>query len=127
MPKYKVYAIASATWEIGEYEADSPEEAEKMANEDDEAEWMKSLCHQCANEVELGDCYKTEISETDESSDSPGFRCGGHVLLVLAACCGVRRAGDRRRTRFGQRGAPARRKRGGESHGVGRRPCRGRF
>jgi len=65
MAKYIVYAVASASWVLGEYEASSKEEAEKMAEDDDKAEWIQSLCHQCASNVELGDCYKVEVEETE--------------------------------------------------------------
>lgn len=61
--KYRVFAIATASWEIGTYEADSPESAMKMADEDNEAEFHKSLCHQCANDVDIGDCDRTEAEE----------------------------------------------------------------
>lgn len=58
--KYQVYAIATSSWPLGTYEADSPEAAIKMADEDNEAEFFKSLCHQCADEVELGECYDVQ-------------------------------------------------------------------
>ncbi|MEE8372800.1 MAG: hypothetical protein V3R87_03580 [Dehalococcoidia bacterium] len=61
--KYRVYAIATASWEVGTYEADTPEAAIKMADDDNEAEFHKSLCHQCAETVELGDCNTTEAEE----------------------------------------------------------------
>jgi hypothetical protein len=61
--KYNVYGIMTASIFIGEYEAESQEEAEDMANRDSNANWMPSLCHQCSNEIDLGDVYKTEVEE----------------------------------------------------------------
>lgn len=61
--KYRVYAIATASWLIGTYEADSPDAAVEMANKDNEAEFSKSLCHQCADEMEVGDCYETQVEK----------------------------------------------------------------
>jgi len=53
----------SASVIIGVYEADSKEEAIKMAGEDENANWMPSLCHQCAKEIDLGDICETEAEE----------------------------------------------------------------
>jgi len=64
MPKYRVYAIATASWLLGEYEADDENEAKQMADDDNEADLYKSLCHQCADEIDLGDVWKTE-TESD--------------------------------------------------------------
>lgn len=66
MTKYNVWGSVGADKLIGTYEADSPEEAEKMADKDPEADWSTSLCHQCSHEVELGDIYKTYVEETDD-------------------------------------------------------------
>lgn len=57
MTKYIVYAKVSASIKIGEYEAGSKEEALQLAEEDGSANWMPSLCHQCSDEVDLGDAY----------------------------------------------------------------------
>lgn len=48
MAKYSVYGRVVATKFIGEFEADSEEEAIKMA--EDEA--YVSVCHQCSSEVD---------------------------------------------------------------------------
>lgn len=48
MAKYSVYGKVVATKFIGEFEAESKEEAIKMA--EDEA--YVSICHQCSSEVE---------------------------------------------------------------------------
>lgn len=63
MAKYQVYGTMSASVILGVYEAESKEEAIKMAGEDENANWMPSLCHQCSHEVELGDIYETEAEE----------------------------------------------------------------
>ena len=61
--KYKVYGIMTASVLLGEYEANSKEEAEEMAENDKTADWYPTLCHQCADDIELSDIYKVEISE----------------------------------------------------------------
>ena len=63
MPKFKVYAVACATWPVGEYEAETKEEAETLAWNDGEAEMFKGLCHQCADEVELNDAQELIVEE----------------------------------------------------------------
>jgi len=63
--KYIVYAIATASWVLGEYEADSEKAALKMSDDDATSDWYKSLCHQCAESIELGDVYKTEVEAID--------------------------------------------------------------
>jgi len=64
--KYRVYAIATASWVMGTYEAGSPEIAVKMADNDNEAAGHISLCHQCADDVEIGDCYDTQVEEVPD-------------------------------------------------------------
>ena len=64
MGKYRVYAIASASWLVGEYEAATKEEALKLADDDINAEWSASLCHQCSS-VEIGDVNKAEVEEIE--------------------------------------------------------------
>jgi hypothetical protein len=63
MPKYRVYAIASASWVLGEYEAESKEAAIEMSEQDDDADYYVGLCHQCAGDVELGDAYEFQAEE----------------------------------------------------------------
>ena len=66
MPKYRVYGILTGSVFLGEYKANSEEEAEKMANDDPDANWYPSLCHQCSGEIEFGDIYETEIDIVEE-------------------------------------------------------------
>lgn len=63
MKKYSVYGMVSGSVFLGEYEADTEEEAIDMANDNPEANWSPSLCHHCANEVDLGDIYDAEANE----------------------------------------------------------------
>ena len=56
MPKYSVYGAVKATKYIGTFEAESEEEAEKMAWDSDNA--YVSLCWQCSEQAE-----DPEISE----------------------------------------------------------------
>jgi hypothetical protein len=65
MKKYSVYGIISASVFLGEYEAESKEEAVKMAEENRNANWHPTLCWQCAGEVELGDVYDTQVEEIE--------------------------------------------------------------
>lgn len=64
MPKFGVYALYHASKYLGEFEAESKEEAIDKAFESG-SEYV-ILCHQCASEIELGDCYEFQA---DESSD----------------------------------------------------------
>ena len=61
MPKYSVYGVVVGTKHIGEYEANSKEEAIEMAENDA----YVSLCHQCAgseiDEPEIDELRADEI------------------------------------------------------------------
>lgn len=46
--KYNVYALITGSKFLGEYEADSPEEACAMAEPNADV----SICHQCAKEID---------------------------------------------------------------------------
>jgi hypothetical protein len=48
--KYHAYAIVTGSKYLGEFEADSPEEAEKMAATSDAG--YISLCHKCSHQCE---------------------------------------------------------------------------
>ncbi len=61
MKKYKVYAMAIASKFIGEFEAESKEEAEEKAWE--EGNLVITLCHYCSREVELSDIYDYQVDE----------------------------------------------------------------
>ena len=58
MSKYSVSLIFSADSGV-DIEADSPEEAAELAYNSNEA--SPSLCHQCARDVNLGDCIRTIV------------------------------------------------------------------
>lgn len=62
MPKYSIYGVVAATKYIGEYEANSKEEAEEMAWQDAHV----SVCHQCANEVDGADITELVVEESKE-------------------------------------------------------------
>jgi len=53
MPKYRVYGVVTGSKFLGVYEAASEEEAVEQALEGDKN--YTSLCHQCADEIELDD------------------------------------------------------------------------
>lgn len=59
MKKFKVYGLMTASVLIGEYEAENADAAIELADLDGSANWSPLLCHHCANEVELGEVYKT--------------------------------------------------------------------
>lgn len=66
MKKFSVYGSLSANVKLGIYEADTPEDAIRKAEEDKNANWNPTLCWQCAGEVELGDVYETYAEEEGE-------------------------------------------------------------
>lgn len=59
--KYHVYEIATISRYVGEYEANSPKEAEEKASADGEATFM--LCHECARKYDAGDVYEVQVEE----------------------------------------------------------------
>jgi len=63
MKKYRVYGLMTASVLLGEYEAEDSEAAIKLAEEDDNANWMPTICHQCSHEVELNEIYETDAVE----------------------------------------------------------------
>lgn len=65
MPRYKVYAIATASWLMGTYTAKDEHHAKLIAEADDQA-IQATLCHQCSGVVEINEYYKTDVVETDD-------------------------------------------------------------
>ena len=63
MKKYRVWGSVSASVDLGEYEAESADEAEKMAEDNDDAKWYPSLCHHCSSEIDVGDIYEVHVEE----------------------------------------------------------------
>ena len=66
MGKYMVYGIVCASVDLGTYEANSEQEAIGMAEDNQEANWNPGLCHQCSNEVEIGDVYEVKAEIVDD-------------------------------------------------------------
>lgn len=62
MPKFIVTGSVIATTYIGEYEAETKEEAEEMAWNDAGV----SVCHQCARDVEEPEINELYIEEVKE-------------------------------------------------------------
>ena len=60
MAKYAVWGIMTASIKIGEYEAENEQEARDMADNDKDADWYPTLCHQCAKGIDLSDIYETQ-------------------------------------------------------------------
>ena len=63
MTKYNVTGVVSGSKHIGVFEANSKEEAEKMAYESEEI--YVSLCYACSSECEDAEIQKLVIEETD--------------------------------------------------------------
>lgn len=64
MPKYTVYAVIDCTKTIGTFEANSKEEALKLAQKS-ENYYVNSLCRYCAKNYELGEIIDTIIEEDE--------------------------------------------------------------
>ncbi len=63
MKKYRVYGRLSGSVDLGEYEAESGEQAIEMANDNPDVNWYPSLCHHCDGEVDLGDIHDVDADE----------------------------------------------------------------
>lgn len=71
MSKFSVSLVFSADSGL-DVEADSPEEAAEIAYNSNEAN--PSLCHECAGEVNLGDCIRVIVhDENDKEVFDDGF------------------------------------------------------
>ena len=68
MAQYTIYGIASASKILGVIEAPSKEDAIEIAWNDDSLrdEWYMSLCHHCANELDIGDIYELDAFKVDK-------------------------------------------------------------
>lgn len=64
MTKYHISAIVQGSKFIGEFEADSKEEAIKMAWEHENAE--VNLCHQCSDDCEDANIAEMDVYEVPE-------------------------------------------------------------
>lgn len=63
MPIYRVSAVVIGSKYIGEFEAESVEEAKEMAWESDEL--FISLCHSCSGECEDAEVTELNVDEED--------------------------------------------------------------
>lgn len=63
--KYIVTGVISASTILGEYEAESKDQAEEMAKQDENANWNPSLCNHCSNGVDLSDVYEVIVEENE--------------------------------------------------------------
>lgn len=62
MPKFKAWAYISAGHYLGEYEADTAEEAQQMAD-DEHLGAAVSICYQCAKEIDEPTISRIDIEE----------------------------------------------------------------
>lgn len=58
MPKYRVYSLATASLFLGEFDAETEDQAIELAIKENPPH--ASLCHHCSDEIELGDFYTEE-------------------------------------------------------------------
>ena len=63
--KFNVYGVMTASIKLGTYEAKDKEEAEKLAGEGPEADWMPGLCIHCSEEIELGEIYENQVEKAE--------------------------------------------------------------
>ncbi len=61
MAKFSVYAMFTASKHLGEFEAETAEEAEDIAAQ--EGDDSVSLCWECSREADIGDCYEFQTEE----------------------------------------------------------------
>jgi hypothetical protein len=66
MPKYAVYGAVFASFTAGIYEAASEKEAIKMAQNET---YPPSVCHQCSNEVEIGELDEHGFYAEEETEE----------------------------------------------------------
>lgn len=74
MPKFRVSASVVGSKYIGEFEAETAEDAEQLARDSSEA--SISLCHQCSCECEDAECsdMQVELVEDEATSGDPNAR-----------------------------------------------------
>ena len=63
MQTYTVTGHIAASIVLGTYEAKNKKAAIAMAEEDTNANWNPSICHQCSRDIEIGDIYKLDVDE----------------------------------------------------------------
>jgi len=63
MPEYRVYALVRGSKYLGTVEADSKEEAEKVAW--NELDHFVGLCHQCSKEIDDPEVDELDILENE--------------------------------------------------------------
>lgn len=68
MPRYNIQGIVAADTHLGEIEADSAQEAIKLAWEQLDC-GTPPICHQCSRHVNLGDVYQLVAHNTEDDTD----------------------------------------------------------
>jgi len=63
--KFDVYVGIDASFFLGTFEAETKEEAERIAYDDENCA-TPGLCHQCSRDIELGDVAKLFIEEKED-------------------------------------------------------------
>jgi hypothetical protein len=64
MPKFRVWAAVTGTKYLGEFEAETKEQAEEMALVSDAA--SVRLCHQCSDECEDPQCDSASAEPVED-------------------------------------------------------------
>ncbi len=61
MSKFAIWAMYTASKSLGEFEAETEDEAISLAEKGGDS--FATLCHQCADELDLGDCYEFQAEK----------------------------------------------------------------
>lgn len=67
--KFHVYAILSVSQYVGEFTAETAEEACTLAEQ--KGDYGGTLCHQCADDFDLGDAYDFVADECAFDDSTP--------------------------------------------------------
>ncbi len=68
MAKYNVYGTVGASVFLGTYEAKNEDDAIEQAEDNENANWSPTLCHQCSRELEVGDVYETQAELVEDET-----------------------------------------------------------
>ena len=56
----------TASVHLGDYEAESEEAAAELAENDSKADWIPTLCYQCASDVELSEVHDVQVVKQND-------------------------------------------------------------
>jgi lysophospholipase L1-like esterase len=93
MSKYRIYGVMTASVLLGEYEADSKEAAQKMCDDDMTVDYP-SLCHQCADTIEIGDILVAKTGDVLKVDSYQDLNTFYYSILYWPPSACVSAAGD---------------------------------